>query len=313
MTHRQASDPDLSRRRFLVGLSSLAGLGTVGLIIRNALRRFGGANEVAASIDQGSPSTVSQAPSTLLESPTTTVPRTTPSTEVSTTASTTEATTTTTEPAETTTTTTEQPTTTTTSAAPPAGSLLVLERASWTNDAQGSGFVSHSINQITVHHTAALLQTNSRAPGLIRQHQVYHQSQGWPDLAYHFMIDFAGNIYEGRPYAYRGDTFTSYDPSGHFLPCFEGDYRTETPTSAQTEALAQLCAWVANKWGIDPSTISGHRDHASTSCPGDNVYALIEGGTLAARVSEILGTGIPSLGYLRGEAAAAAVAAIEAG
>ena len=313
MTHRQNPDPDLSRRRFLVGLASLAGLGTIGLVVRNALQRFGGATEATSAGESVSEVTTSAPTSPTTTSTSLPEPTTTQAALDPTTTSATEGTTTTTEPAETTTTTEPAPTTTTTAQAPPAGSLLVLERAAWTDDAQGSGFVSHTVNQITIHHTAALLQTNSRAPGLIRQHQVYHQSQGWPDLAYHFMIDFAGNIYEGRPYAYRGDTFTSYDPAGHFLPCLEGDYRTETPTSAQTEVLAQLCAWAANKWGIDPSTIGGHRDHASTSCPGDNVYALIEDGSLASRVSEILSTGIPSLGYLRGEAAAAAVAAIEAG
>ena len=191
--------------------------------------------------------------------------------------------------------------------------MILLEKQAGGAQPEGEGFVSHSVSRITVHHTAVELITNSKAPARIRQHQTYHQSLGWPDIAYHVMIDRAGNLYEGRPMDYRGDTATSYDPSGHFLPCLEGDYNAETPTDVQIEALAQLCAWASTRWGIDPSAIGGHRDFASTSCPGAQLYDDISSGTLAARVSEIVVGGSSSLSYLRGADAAAVVAAIEAG
>ena len=81
----------------------------------------------------------------------------------------------------------------------------------------------------------------------------------------------------------------------------------------QMEALAQVCAWAAGRWGVDASLIGGHRDFAATSCPGDELYDDISTGALAGRVSEILSSGAPSLNYLRGQAATDVVAAIEAG
>lgn len=208
-------------------------------------------------------------------------------------------------------TTSTQPATTVTSVGAGAG-LILLERAAWGARAVGDGFVAHTVSLITVHHTAVVLGTNSQAPARVRQHQNYHQGLGWPDIAYHVMIDRAGNLYEGRPVEYRGDTATSYDPTGHFLPCLEGDYNTQTPTEVQMEALARLCAWASDRWGVEPASIGGHRDYAATSCPGGRLYDHISSGSLERRVSEIMAGGAPSLSYLRGAEAASVIAAIEA-
>ena len=308
--------PDEGRRRFLAILAGVFGLGTIGTLIRNQVS----SNPVAApstpastatSTGSAAPTTASTPtssssiadPSTTSSGPTITTQPETNTTDIAPTTTTSEpATTTSTEPA------------TTATPPPEAGvGLVVLEKAAWGAKQPGSGFVSHSVSRITVHHTALVLANNAHTPAHIRQHQTYHQSLGWPDLAYHFMIDRAGNLYEGRPFEYRGDTGTSYDPSGHFLPCLEGDYNSETPTVVQLEALAQLCAWAASRWGVDPSEIGGHRDYASTSCPGAELYQEISGGALAARVDEILLSGAPSLSYLRGDEAVAVVAAVESG
>lgn len=322
--HRRPDQPhDATRRRFLTGLVGLFGIGTIATLLRN--RGFSAApstttssvtsqasvpaNTVSSS-SSTSKTTTTQGPTTTStqEAPTTSAETTTTTTEVETT-STTQPTTVTTEAGPTTT----QPATTVTTTPTAGAGLILLEKAAWGAQPEGAGFVGHSVTRITVHHTAVVLGSNSSAPARIRQHQNYHQSQGWPDIAYHVMIDKAGNLYEGRPLEFRGDTFTSYDPSGHFLPCLEGDYNTEVPTEVQMEALARVCAWAANRWSIDPSEISGHRDFAATSCPGGEVYDDISGGSLAARVAEIMESSVPTLSYLRSDAGAAVVASIEAG
>jgi hypothetical protein len=85
-----------------------------------------------------------------------------------------------------------------------------------------------------------VLTENRLAPARLRDHQAYHQGQGWADLAYHFAIDRDGNVYEARPYSAPGDTFTNYDPAGHFLPVLEGDYREQEPTDRQLESWVLL-------------------------------------------------------------------------
>lgn len=316
MSGRHRPPQDSGRRRFLGGLAAAALVGTFGSVVRGWWG--GGSSSTTAGVG-AAPSSTGRPPTTNTEStstavstssatsvePTTTGAPTT-STEAATTSS--EASTTSTEAA-----TPTSGAATTTSAVTAGGTAITLfEKAAWGARPEGSGLVEHQIGAIMVHHTAVVLGSNANAPARFRQHQRFHQEQGWADIAYHVMIDREGNLYEGRPMWAKGDTFTEYDPTGYFLPCVEGDYDSETPTAAQLEALARLCAWAANRWGIDPAAIVGHRDEASTTCPGGNLYSHVAGGDLAARVGAVQGQ-VTELAYLRGEEAAAAVAAIEAG
>jgi hypothetical protein len=164
-----------------------------------------------------------------------------------------------------------------------------------------------------VHHTASLLDDNSKAPARLRGHQAYHKSLGWPDLAYHVAVDANGNIYAGRPTTARGDTATNYDPTGHFLVVAEGDFNSHPIPTAQLEGVAVVLAWAATEFSADPSTIRGHRDLTSTSCPGDGFYSFIADGTLEAMVDGHIADGGIDLRVVCDDSAFAVVAAIEAG
>jgi hypothetical protein len=198
-------------------------------------------------------------------------------------------------------------------AAPQPAVIGAICREAWGARAPGTGLIPHTIERLTVHHTAAVLTDNSRAPAALRGHQAYHQSLGWPDLAYHMAVDAAGNIYAARPTTARGDTATEYDPTGHFLVVAEGNFDSQPIPPAQFEAVAKVLAWAATTFDIDPSTIRGHRDWASTSCPGEAFYAQIADGTLVGRVDELIEEGGIDLRVVCDESAFDAVEAIEAG
>ncbi len=189
--------------------------------------------------------------------------------------------------------------------------IEVISRAGWGADEPRGGFTEHTIDQITVHHTARVLGDNRQAPAHIRSHQRFHQiERGWPDIAYHFLIDAAGNVYEGRPVTAVGDTGTNYDPTGHFLIACEGDFDSQEIPAAQLGALEKVVGWALGEFGLGGSpTINGHRDVAATSCPGDFLYPLIADGTL---VEGALQTGPVELQVLGDEVSGRRVAAIEA-
>jgi hypothetical protein len=42
------------------------------------------------------------------------------------------------------------------------------------------------------------------------------------------------------------------------------------------------------KFAMPSTTVTGHRDHAPTSCPGDNLYRLLQDGSFGKRVGEAL-------------------------
>jgi hypothetical protein len=199
-----------------------------------------------------------------------------------------------------------------TTVAPPQLVLPVIERQGWGARTATTDFGSHVIERLTVHHTAVELLDDREAPARLRGHQRFHQDQGWPDIAYHFAIDRAGNVYEARPPTAPGDTFTNYDPAGHFLPVLEGDYDQQEPTEPQIESLVLLLAWAVTEFDVAPATVGGHRDYAATSCPGDRVYALIADGSIQRRVADRVESGGVELSYLRGDDALAIVDGIEA-
>jgi hypothetical protein len=130
----------------------------------------------------------------------------------------------------------------------------------------------HTIHTLTLHHTELRLEHNALAPVRLRRHQRYHLQQGWGDIAYHYGIDLAGNIYELRDPATAGDTFTSYDPTGHLLVVCEGDFNHQQPTDALMDSVYRLVAFVASTHDVSITTLAGHRDYTvQTTCPGDNL------------------------------------------
>lgn len=148
----------------------------------------------------------------------------------------------------------------------------------------------HTPKRLTVHHAGT--QRGVTGPAQFRGWQNWHMDgQGWGDIAYHVLIGVDGTIYEGRDPAYEGDTGTVYDTTGHFLVVVEGNFDEEKPTADQIASLTRVLAWASHEYDIPPSTISGHRDHAATSCPGARLHSLIESGFLEDEVAELLRNG----------------------
>ncbi|MCP4965788.1 MAG: N-acetylmuramoyl-L-alanine amidase [bacterium] len=267
--------PPITRRRFLAAFFAAIGAGVAGATVW--LTRSDGGTAMGTT--------------TTIPPPATTVPSATTSTAAPTT--------------------TTSPAVTTTS---PAVQLIdIVCRDSWGAVPASGDYTPHTIDQITVHHTAVVLGANSDAPGRARQHQQYHQSLDWPDLAYHYLIDANGHVYEGRPVAYVGDTATDYDPTGHFLVCCEGNFNEQEVTAAQYASLVKLVAWGAIEFEVDPAVIGAHRDLATTTCPGDNLYPLVAEGILAGDVAVSITNHELGLNVVCGSAGNELIAAIEDG
>jgi hypothetical protein len=178
--------------------------------------------------------------------------------------------------------------------------VFVHSRESWGARPPSLELTPHEIDTITIHHTGRP-HDDTPMDERLRRWQDYHQSIGFGDIAYHFIIAADGTVYEGRDYRLVGATRTSYDPSGHLLPALDGmfDERWDNPnddddvpdgadvlSDAQLASLVDVLAWGSVSFGIDPASIGGHRDHAATACPGSVVHELIHSGTLARLVRE---------------------------
>lgn len=130
--------------------------------------------------------------------------------------------------------------------------------------------------RVTLHHTDGRY-TASLAESLeeTRFIQDFHQSgRKWSDIAYHFVVDPLGNIIEARPLETLG-AHTLNNNEGNVGIVLLGTYhppKNQQPTPAQLASLGVLGRFLVKRFGLEGSSLKGHRDYKQTDCPGDLVY-----------------------------------------
>ncbi|MDP8959915.1 MAG: S-layer homology domain-containing protein [Actinomycetota bacterium] len=186
----------------------------------------------------------------------------------------------------------------------------MVSREQWGGPECLGGATEHPVHYVKrvrvmfVHHTAT---TNSygadEGRDVVRGICEYHvRMLGWNDIAYNFLIDRYGTIYEGRgggadrgvQGAHTGG-FNSYSTGVAFI----GDHRTIAATEAAQQALVRLATWKLDVHHVDPRSsvklvskgssrypegtevtfrgLAGHRDASATTCPGDYLYSVLPG------------------------------------
>jgi hypothetical protein len=143
---------------------------------------------------------------------------------------------------------------------------------------------------VSLHHTGAAWNGSPGPEQYLRNIQHFHTGpqREWEDIAYHYLVDLDGVIWAGRPPTVRGNPSIYYDPTGLVLISFLGDFSWQEPSEAQLNSAADAAAWLMKKYTIPLTALTGHRDHAPTTCPGDNIYRCLRDGSFAAKVRESL-------------------------
>ena len=159
-----------------------------------------------------------------------------------------------------------------------------------------------AVQMAFIHHTAGSNSySRSETPAVIRSIYKYHTSNlGYSDIAYNFLIDRYGQIFEGR---YGGITSTVIGAhaggfnTGSTGISLIGTFSSANPPSAMIKSLKYLLAWKLDVHHVPPTgtvvmtsggstryaegrrvtlnRISGHRDTSQTACPGAKVYYML--------------------------------------
>lgn len=162
-------------------------------------------------------------------------------------------------------------------------------RRAWGADPPNGDYRKHQIDHLTIHHSGSIFWRNREAPARFRAMQKDHQAEGWPDIAYHILIDRHGNVYRARPPWAKGNTRTNYNPRGHLLVMCIGNFDEQDVPRRQLNAAVDVLAWASAHFDVRPRRIGGHRDYASTACPGDALYRYIKNGAIERKVRRRLG------------------------
>lgn len=181
----------------------------------------------------------------------------------------------------------------------------ILMRPDWGADERwrdGAPTYNHAMRQVHVHHTVSG-NDYSRAdvPGLIRGMYRYHtHNLGWSDIAYNFLVDRFGRVWEGRAGGVhrrvRGAHTLGFNTTSTGVAVI-GNFEVARPSEAVLDGLASIAAWKIHRFGGNPRgttevrsegsdkfgpgdlvrlpVIDGHRDSNYTACPGEHLYAAL--------------------------------------
>ena len=180
----------------------------------------------------------------------------------------------------------------------------IITRAQWEADPDWMNCeieYADELRMAYVHHTAGSNDyTRAEAAGVVRGIYWYHtNSRGYCDIAYQFLIDRFGRIYEGRS---GGMTLPTI--GGHAMGfntrsvgvAAMGNFQSRAVPKRVISAYKRLLAWRLDLAFVRPTgkawmtssggsttryeegqrvrlkAISGHRDTGYTSCPGARLY-----------------------------------------
>lgn len=189
----------------------------------------------------------------------------------------------------------------------------IITRSSWKARAAvgcGSGgykVLGDTTLGVNMHHSAGSNSySKSQSAAIVRGIQKFHQDgRDWCDIAYNFLVDKYGQIFEGRAGgvdrpvrgSHSGNSTVNERTMGVALM---GNLDRAKPTTAMKTSTVRLVGWrlatfykpakgTVRIGGKTLNRISGHRNVVSTACPGKYGYSWIgASGGLRDRVASYI-------------------------
>jgi hypothetical protein len=184
-------------------------------------------------------------------------------------------------------------------AASAGGTIPVIPRSAWTRTGPIANRLIHdmgSVNRITVHHEGddVFTATSQAVVGArlerIRQFHTTRVKQGapgekWADIGYHYIIDPAGRVWEGRDTRYQGAHVQDHNENNLGVMVM-GNFERQSPTPMAVATLDAFVAEQMSRYRVPRARVYTHRELNPTECPGTNlqrhmVWTRGRGGKLA--------------------------------
>ncbi|MEX0775664.1 MAG: peptidoglycan recognition family protein [Phycisphaeraceae bacterium] len=154
-----------------------------------------------------------------------------------------------------------------------ANTLQAIPRSAWA----AAGPIANRINamngvkQITVHHEGWTVvnfsdyaTTAKRMDSIRRSHL---ERLGAGDIGYHFVIDRAGRLWQGRDLRYQGAHVREHNPHNLGIMCL-GNFDKQRPTDAQITVLRSTLRTLMAQHKVPLKLVYTHQELNPTECPG---------------------------------------------
>ena len=161
-----------------------------------------------------------------------------------------------------------------------------------------------AVRMAFVHHTAGSNSyTRAESDDIVRGIYEYHvESRRFCDIAYNFLVDRFGTVYEGRSGGMTepviGAHAQGFNTASTGIAAM-GIFTSRDPSAKMLRSIKRLLAWRLDVAHVDPTgtavmtsaggsnqkyeegeevtlaAVSGHRDTGYTTCPGNRLYAKL--------------------------------------
>lgn len=140
------------------------------------------------------------------------------------------------------------------------------------------------INRATIHHsglnkpfTADSWKETTKQLDAIREFHTASNQRNWADIAYHFLIDRAGRIWQGRPLAYQGAHVKNHNEHNCGIVLL-GNFDLQRPSAVQLTHLELFLGYMRSLYhfGAEDIYMHGELADAGTDCPGQYLKTWVK-------------------------------------
>jgi hypothetical protein len=158
----------------------------------------------------------------------------------------------------------------------------VIPRAEWAKGPVIPARMNRArpFDRITLHHDGmdTFTSTDRVAAAArledIRRAHLSRPGEPFGDIGYHYLIDPAGRIWQGRGLEWQG-AHVARKNEGNLGICCLGNFMQQRPTEAQLAALDQFVVTQMERYRVPPGRVFTHRELGQTVCPGDRLQPYI--------------------------------------
>lgn len=172
-----------------------------------------------------------------------------------------------------------RPTPTQVSTADPAKrGLTVIGRNQWATRGPIMADINpmRGISRITVHHEGStpvfFTDTRATAARIEKVRRIHTEDRGWSDIGYHYIIDRAGRVWQGRPINYQGAHVRDQNENNLGILVL-GNFDKQSASQAQLAKLVDTLRTFQSQYRVPTTRVLTHQELAQTACPGRTLQA----------------------------------------
>ena len=151
----------------------------------------------------------------------------------------------------------------------------IISRAGWGSRGPKSRLTplnKKRVVGIAVHHSG--VKNGPKGVTAVKAFERHHMdANGWNAIAYNWLIDEQGVIYEGRGAGVISAATRPYNSRTESI-CYTGDGNKAIPAKTQ-KSLTWLIADIQKRYTVK-LWVKGHRELASTTCPGNVLFDWVQ-------------------------------------